>query len=85
MADAALQTQDEIEIAQADVGIDQHDFRAAGSKRCADVGRGRRFPDSAFARRDYDRSTAMQRDCHAFGRRNRCGIDVVHVSRPSTY
>ena len=58
--DAALQPEHDVEVAQTDVGIDEHDARAALRERRAEVGGGRGFPDAAFPRRYDDRSSQFR-------------------------
>ena len=46
--DPALESEHDIEIAQTDVGIDEHDARAALRQRSAEICRRRRLADAAF-------------------------------------
>jgi hypothetical protein len=52
--DAAFASHHEIEIAQADVEVDDCDLLAATRETARETGRRRRFADAAFARRDDD-------------------------------
>ncbi len=56
MLDAAFQSEHDVEIAQTDVGIDEHHARAALRERRAEVRRRGRLSDAAFARRNDDRA-----------------------------
>src|SRR6185312_238583 len=47
--DAILQTEDDIEVAQTDIGIDQHYRTPERRQRRADVRRRGRFPHPAFS------------------------------------
>ena len=58
--DALLEPEHQIEIAQADVGVDQHHAHAAFRERGAEIRRGRGLADAALARRDDDATS-----CHA--------------------
>ena len=69
--DALLDAEHEVEVAQADVGIDQHDAAAALSQRRAEVGGRRRLADSAFARGDDDAARAHRRGSSGGIRRDR--------------
>ena len=55
--DAAFQPEHDVEIAQTDVGVDQHDACAALRQRRAEICGRRRFADAALARRDDDRAS----------------------------
>src|SRR3984957_13402637 len=55
--DAALQAQENVEVAQAHVGVDEHDLFAATRKRRPQIRRRRRLTDAAFARGQDDRAT----------------------------
>ena len=52
--DALLEAEDEIEVAQPDIGVDQDHALAALRERRAEIRGRRRFADAAFARGDDD-------------------------------
>ena len=58
---AALETEHDIEIAQADVCVDEYDARTARCERSAEICGRRRLADAAFTRRYDDGETQLFR------------------------
>lgn len=54
--DAVFKAEKEVKVAEADVGVDSDDGEAQSGEGKTNIGGGRGFPDSTFARCDDDDS-----------------------------
>ena len=83
MLHAALEPEHDVEVAQTDVGIDQHDARAALRERGAEIGGRRRLADAAFPRGDDDRASEFRGCSRRSCRLLAVSFENVHVVYPA--